>query len=47
LLTRPRAGGAQKIAAHRDESDPERVRLILERSRADAEWVLRKYAKRA
>ena len=38
---------AQKIAAHREESDPERVALIIARSYADAAWVVRKYAKSA
>jgi hypothetical protein len=38
------ARGSQKFVAHREEDDPARVRLILERSRADAAWVLKKYA---
>ena len=37
---------AQKFAAHRDEFDPERVRLILERSAADVAWVVAKYSRK-
>ena len=40
------AAAAQKFAAHRDESDPERVRVILERSAADVAWVLNKYGRK-
>jgi hypothetical protein len=34
----------QKFVAHKDETDPARVALILSRSRTDAAWVLNKYA---
>ena len=34
----------EKFAAHREEEDPERISLILERSRADLAWILAKYS---
>jgi len=40
-----RASARQKIASHREESDPQRLTLILERSRAEVAWVLAKYVK--
>ena len=34
-----------KFAAHRLETDPERVDLIITRSKADLLWLVNKYAK--
>ncbi|KAK3277445.1 hypothetical protein CYMTET_14550 [Cymbomonas tetramitiformis] len=33
----------EKIVAHRDEEDPDRISMIIERSYADVQWILRKY----
>ena len=33
----------EKFVAHRDEDEPERVGLIIARSREDISWVLHKY----
>ena len=35
----------EKFAAHRLETDPERVDLIITRSKADLLWLVNKYAK--
>ena len=35
----------QQFKSHSDETDPQRVKEIIERSIADADWILKKYKK--
>lgn len=37
-----RKRGAQKFAAHREEDDQERIRMMVDRSFTDVKWVLKK-----
>jgi hypothetical protein len=32
----------QKLAAHREEDDQERIRMMVDRSFTDVQWVLKK-----
>ncbi len=34
----------EKVVAHRDEEEPERIGKIIQRSREDVAWVLKKYS---
>ena len=34
----------EKVVAHRDEDEPERIGKIIQRSREDVAWVLKKYS---
>ncbi|XP_029922583.1 LYR motif-containing protein 9 [Myripristis murdjan] len=36
----------QGYNSHADEEDPERIKMIIERAIADADWILDKYTKK-
>ncbi|XP_017562665.1 LYR motif-containing protein 9 [Pygocentrus nattereri] len=36
----------QSFNSHADEDDPERIRMIIQRSISDADWILDKYTKK-
>ncbi|XP_067307808.1 LYR motif-containing protein 9 [Pseudorasbora parva] len=36
----------QSYNSHADEDDPERIRMIIQRAKSDAEWILTKYTKK-
>ena len=35
-----------QYVSHRDETDPERVKFIIERSLENAKWIMNKYLKK-
>ncbi|XP_028857422.1 LYR motif-containing protein 9 [Denticeps clupeoides] len=46
MQTHYRHAVRQSYRSHSDEDDPARIRLIIKRAVADADWVLEKYTKK-